>query len=270
MKKNIFILLFSLFLISNLSAKKPKIKSFYQHDVFKIDGNIDDWGDMAIYDEKTSIISNLSNDQDYIYIKIRISSYGGVSRFLMSGFTVWFNTEGKQRPQRGLAFPLERDISQQYKDHIKVLKGLSKLQADRLREKYLTEFNHKFSNGLSTIRIIDKNEEDIFYKSSNLNKEGLSAVVNLVDFDLVIYEARIPIEYVLDTKEELLQSSEKSFCIGYEYGKIKVKNRNNQTTSAPIHQRTSSYSRRNRHQVQNYIDIPALTAWYKKVYLSNE
>jgi len=269
MKKYIALSLCLLFIISSVNAKQKEIHSFYQHEILKIDADISDWGDMAIFDEMTSIISNISNDQDYIYIKIRISTYGAVSRLLMSGFTIWFNDEGKNRPQKGLAFPLKKDISKKFEDHMKLLKGLSKDQVAKLQKTYLADFNFEFASGFSAISIVDNDFNDIYYRPSNLNDEGLSAIVKLIDYDLFIYEARIPIDLVLNNKKELLNSDQESFSIGFEYGKIKIEI-GDQTTNMPVRERTSSYNRRNRHQVQDYSEIPALTTWYKKVYLSKE
>jgi len=270
MKKYFYLLLIALFLSGPLSAKKPVLKSFYQHSVFKIDGEIDDWGDMAIFDEVTSLVSNISNDKEYLYIKIRATSYGAVSRLLMSGFTIWFNSESKNRPQKGLAFPLKSEIAERYKAHNKEITGLSKIHALRIQKSYIEEFNNKFTSGFSVIRIVDNDRKELFYKPSSMNEEGLSALVKLIDMDLLIYEARVPIDLVLDNKEEFLNSSDKSFCIGFEYGKIEIETKSDPTTSMPLHERTSSYTRRNRHQIQDYSEIPALTAWYKKVYLSKE
>ena len=163
MKKSIGFLFFILFSLSSLgvSAKTPELYSFYQYDEFIIDGLIDDWGEMAIYNDLTGIISNVSNDHENIYIKIRITNFGTVNRLLMGGFTVWFNDEGKTRRKNGITFPVKKEVSDDSQKQEKMLRGLSQHQIQRMRKKNLMDFNNKFATGTATINVVDNDLEII-------------------------------------------------------------------------------------------------------------
>lgn len=270
MKKYFFFLLFTFFLLGSLSAKKPVIHSFYQHTVFKIDGEVDDWGDMAIYDEKTTIVSNISNDQEYIYVKLRIASPRIVSRLLLSGLVVWFNDDGKPRPKKGVAFPIAEAVSSDYRKLSKMLRGLSRDQMDRAKKLFLEEFNTKFATGLATINVLDKNRDVILSKSICKNEKGLSTSLKLKDFDLLFYEARIPLDMVFDNKEDFLKSKKESFSLGFEFGRYEIEELKNQANNVPNDSRRSPYAYSNKHRMEDYGIIPAVNSWFKRVYLSNK
>ncbi len=273
MKKYIFLLL-ALFLLNSLSAKKTIIQSYYQKTPIKIDGNIDDWGDMMIFDEKTSIVSDISNDHEYIYVKIRIANFYSISRLMRGGFTVWFNDEGKSRPKIGIAFPIVKDIPQQDKQNKNQYAKLTRSEAEQLQAKKLENFNMKFTSGLASINVLDKDLNVIKNQQFNTNDEGLCATLLLKDADLFVYEARIPLDIIFDNKEEFLAAKKKSFCLGYEFGKFVVEEfKNKPGSNLPRgNNQMGRYNYTARRQVNlgDRSKIPAVYTWYKKVYLSNE
>ena len=265
---------FAFLLICNLGvdAKSPEIKCFYQQTEFNVDGEIDDWGDMAIYDDKTSIISNISNDHEYIYVKIRITNYAAINRLQMGGFTIWFNDEGRVRRKKGIVFPTSTEVSKDLKKREKMLKGLSKEQIERMQEQNLEEFNTKFSAGLAAINVVNEDLEVIDSRSYSINETGLSATLQLRDFDLMIYEARIPLDLVFENKEEFLKSKKKAFCLGFEFGKYEDKELKAKSATIPGDSRryNDPYYTRYRGKMEGYGTFPPIDTWYKKVYLSIE
>lgn len=274
MKRYIF-LLFALFLINNLSAKKVVIQSYYQKTPIIIDGNIDDWGDMIIFDDKTSIVSDISNDHEYIYVKVRIANYYSISRLMRGGFTVWFNDEGKSKPKIGIAFPIMKDMPDLNKQKKGQFANISRSEAERLQDKKLENFNARFIAGLASINILDKDLNVIESKQFNMDDEGLSATLLLKDADLFIYEARIPLDLIFDNKEEFLASKKKSFCLGYEFGKFVVEElKDKPGSNIPTGNRNRmggyNYSARRNIDLGDRSKIPAVYTWYKKVFLSNE
>lgn len=255
-----------------LQAKSPEIHSFYQHDKFVIDGKIDEWGDMAIYDEKTSIISNVSNDHEYIYIKIRITNYTAIYRMQMGGFTIWFNDEGKVKRKKGIVFPTNTELSKDLAEKQRKLKGLSKEQIQRMQEQNKNEFNKKFASGLAAINVVNADLEIIDSKSFSINESGLSATIRLMDFDLLFYEARIPLNMVFENKDEFLGSKKKAFSMGFEFGKYEDKELKKQAATIPndSRYRGNPYYSRYQSRMEGYGTFPPIDTWYKRVYLSTE
>lgn len=271
MKKVHAILLLIIFFLSNgkIMCNNPEIHCYYQHNKFVVDGENDDWGDMAFYDEKMSIVSDISNDHENIYIKIRVTDYVALNRLFLGGLTVWFNEDGKTKKKVGISFPLAEEMSLEFKTQFTRQDGMSEEMIKKLQTQRINKINVKFSLGLAAINVLDEDYKVIQHFSVSKNDTGLSATIKMIDFDLLEYEARIPLDLVFKNKEEFLQSKGKSFCMGFEYGKFEIEEIKEQQRQEPIHNRYGRYTY-DHSQQQNYGKAQPVFSWYKNVYLAHE
>jgi hypothetical protein len=265
-------------------SKSPTINCFYQQGKFVVDGKSDDWGEMAIYDEDTGVITNISNDDKYLYVKIRIGNSGAIQRIFMGGMTLWFDPYGKKKSEIGIVFPAKED----FKSFMEVQKKMTKAAGsggDRNRmqakqEKRLAIFNQKYKTGLASITVIDKKKEVLHFEPYNLNDEGLSAILYIKTYDLLFYEARIPLDIILKNKQNYLGNKKKPFSYGFEFGGFEIpemreearKMSNQMNTSSNYNQgyNQRSNQRMRMHMQDSYGIIPAIKVWYKKVFLAKK
>ncbi len=272
-RKSTLIVVLTLLISSFTFAKNPVINCFYQKEKFVIDGKSDDWGNMAIYDKGTAVVTNMSNDEEYLYIKIRIGSSGPIQRIFMGGMTLWFDPKGKKKCVKGLAFPLKED----FETFITAQKQLKKNntnreRAQKLMNKRLDVFNQKYKAGLGSMSMIDEKRESYHFEASNLNKTGLSAILYLKSYDLLFYEARIPLNLIFEDKQKFL-SGKKAFSYGFEFGGFEIEEMREEARKMSNQMTSSAYGNRSRqrmqsHMLDSYGIIHSLKVWYKKVYLA--
>ncbi len=100
----------------------------------------------------------------------------------------------------------------------------------------------------------------------------MSATLRLVDFDLLLYEARIPLDIVFEKKEEFLNSKKKYFSLAFEFGKYEDKKLKAKAVTIPndLRQSRNPYYKRYRSRMETYGMFPAIDTWYRRVYLSIE
>ncbi len=277
MKKTKFplVILFVLFCYAS-QAKDPVIISTFQKSEILIDGDITDWSEMAIYDDQSSIVMNLSNDNDFIYVKFRIANYGSISRIFKGGFSVWFNEEGKKKRKVGFRFPISDEIAHLFVEQERIAQGVSRDQAEVLFRNLMSDLNIRFANDISNAEIVDDENGTAELYSLKTNKVGLSARLNFIDFDLMIYEAKLPLDLFFSDKEKFLGSKKNCFVLGYEIGqytdeKMK-KEADKQRASQGLQNvgRNYRYNSRYTSMLDRYGDFPSIIKWYKKVYLSKE
>lgn len=72
----------------------------------KIDGSDAEWQDARIYLDKIQASLGLLNDRDYLYLSMGLTDPDRQRQVLATGFTVWFDAEGKEGKTFGVRFPL--------------------------------------------------------------------------------------------------------------------------------------------------------------------
>jgi hypothetical protein len=100
----IFTILISFFFCINLNAQKEKLFLSSWHENGNAELNIP--SDKYSYFEKGKIYYFLSNDNDNIYIDIKIEDPGVQNRILKQGLTVWIKMDRKPAKKMGIRFPI--------------------------------------------------------------------------------------------------------------------------------------------------------------------
>lgn len=79
----------------------------YQSHWFSPERNIHQMSnDSYVFFKKGNFLYYVSNDNENLYIDIKIEDSGVQSRILQEGLTVWLNADGKQRKEVGIRYPL--------------------------------------------------------------------------------------------------------------------------------------------------------------------
>lgn len=146
-----------------------------------IDGQIDDWKTEWMMDMKSKFLYNLGNDNDNLYIRLKISDETAQQKICLFGLTVYLNPEGGKKGRLGLRYPLEKDREAMKKENPGAgaqSKTWNEMKKHLLRDAELLELI-----GLSKERIL----------SSRVGLMNGIEVIMIVDsFGDLVYEAKIP------------------------------------------------------------------------------
>jgi len=75
--------------------------------VMTVDGDLNEWGDtLRYYNEDQKIYYSLANDQNNLYMAIRINDRSEQRRILGAGFTLSIDTKGKKKESFSVTFPI--------------------------------------------------------------------------------------------------------------------------------------------------------------------
>ena len=99
-------LLALLFAAAVLNGCGKKLDSRPLDRQIKIDGRDDEWRDARIYLDNLQASFGLLNDGDYLYLSLGLTDPVRQRQVLATGFTVWFDAEGKKGKTFGVRFPL--------------------------------------------------------------------------------------------------------------------------------------------------------------------
>ena len=106
MKKYAYIILLLALIVPNLlTAKTVAAESRWQKTPLKIDGDISDWMAPSFNSEKSVQVDYaFCNDADNLYLVFIFKEPKYLSSLSRTGFTVWFNDQGKKKKTLGLRF----------------------------------------------------------------------------------------------------------------------------------------------------------------------
>ena len=86
-------------------------KGTYQSFPIMADGRDDEWSDRDDFYEKNGFLVKLSNDSDFLYIRLKTADINVVQKITRFGFTIWIDTTGSTNKQLGIRCPV-RDMGQ--------------------------------------------------------------------------------------------------------------------------------------------------------------
>lgn len=153
-----------------------------------IDGNLSEWGDSLRYlSEEKKIPYTLANDQQNLYVAIRINDRLEQARIINAGITLSIDPKGKKKETFTMTFPLSEPGSKPQFGFRKDDNGeLTQQDRDELARERLTTLRDIKVTGFKDI------EYDMITTS---NTYGIKAAINYdADGDL-IYEAAIPLKF---------------------------------------------------------------------------
>jgi len=102
-------ILISFFFCINLNAQKGKLFLSNWHENENANMNLS--SDKYSYFEKGKLYYYLSNDNDNIYIDVKIEDPGVQNRILKQGLIVWINMDSKLAKKMGIRFPIGSQYS---------------------------------------------------------------------------------------------------------------------------------------------------------------
>lgn len=156
-----------------------------------IDGDLKDWGDsLRYYNQDKQLNYGLANDQDNLYMAIRINDRSEQIRVLRAGLTLSIDTRGKKKETFTMTFPVGDQSAQGLAENAQDLQGgnndikqgdreeLMKAKLTKLREIKVTGFKDIESETMTTS-----------------NTYGFKVAIDYDKDGTLVYEAAIPLKF---------------------------------------------------------------------------
>ncbi|MDB5025687.1 MAG: hypothetical protein JWP78_3442 [Mucilaginibacter sp.] len=153
-----------------------------------IDGDLKEWGDsLRYYNKDKQLNYSLANDQDNLYMAIRINDRSEQIRVLKAGLTLSVDTRGKKKESFSITFPVG-DLSQndpaQPSDNLQG--NITQEDRDELMKARLTKLREIRISGFKDI------------EGETITTSNTYGIQTAIDYDkdgYLVYEAAIPLKF---------------------------------------------------------------------------
>jgi hypothetical protein len=162
-------------------AQKGEYKSCSPATPPVIDGNVDEWQSEWTLDPKGKFIYSICNDDDNLYIRLKISDDMTQRKIGLFGLTVYLSPKGKKVGKVGLKYPTAKDMTEYKPDQHIGANGrpdLIEMKKDLVRDAEVVE-------------LVGLSKENIVSPRLGLTN-GIQAMITADQGGTYIYEARIP------------------------------------------------------------------------------
>jgi len=174
--------------ISNAQSSKTGVATLQVPPAnLVIDGNAKEWGDsLRYYNAEKKINYSLANDQENLYMAIKITDRLNQMKILRAGITFSIDTKGKKKETYSLTFPLNVNGNQPPPVEKMDNGDVTKEDRDELMREQITTLRGIKVAGFKDI------EDDMITTS---NTYGIKTAINYDDNGNLIYEAAIPLKF---------------------------------------------------------------------------
>lgn len=203
-------LLFSLSLITLLISCKrlPVYNAHWKSDRFssyEIKGH---------YDADSRVIYRVQYDVGNLYIRLSTSDQSSQLKILKSGFTIWFDDDGKQKTKRGIEFPLKQNnLRKGSKKSDRSKTGISPFSKEHISSslKLYTDYQEQ-PKKMALLGFNGNQSREEIHFASNSSKISIDVVMD--SLGTLFYTAQIPISMIFPDSE----SKNQSLSIGLKSG----------------------------------------------------
>jgi hypothetical protein len=155
-----------------------------------VDGDIKEWGDsLRYYNAEKQLNYALANDQDNLYMAIRINDRSEQIRVLRSGLTMSIDTRGKKKESFSITFPVgdlrSNDLPEQA-DDLQGKTDITQEDRDELMRARLTKLREIRVSGFKDI------------EGETITTSNTYGIKTAIDYDKdgnLVYEAAIPLKF---------------------------------------------------------------------------
>ena len=157
MYKKLFaiVLIGTIFFFSSCSPK-AMYQTSWQTKPVVADGDPSEWFiPLRFYDADTKLNYTLSNDNEKIYLCVRIVDELSQAKVIRNGLNIWFDTLAKRNKQCGILFPVPDKGGEDYQTDgaSDGSKGKRGGDNDAVKKKFLRQANHFAESNLISHRI---------------------------------------------------------------------------------------------------------------------
>lgn len=217
---NILLGILIVLLLSGFSKKKVYQCKSQKSNVEVNEFNII-WEGEYHFDTKSQMHYGLTNDNHYLYVGMKTSNETLKGKIMMAGLTFWIDTNARGKEKLGLMFPLQQkpdpgNMRNRNRDSQGREKERKKNPAD------IKKFNERYINNLDLMDMIGFGGETELSTSSNINKEGISAILHIDSTDFMYYFACIPLELIFNRPDDYLKNPDNQFSFAFKTNELEM------------------------------------------------
>ncbi len=191
MYKKLFAII-SIGIIFFISACSPKAmyQTSWQSTPVVADGNPSEWRiPLRFYDSDTKLNYTLSNDDEKIYLCVRIVDELSQAKIMRSGLNIWFDTLAKKNKQCGILFPVPDKGGDEYQTDVASSSGSNRGGGKKGRD--VDAIKNKFLRQANQMQLVGFKKSIPDYLAPE-NEYGINVSINWDVNNIMIYEAVIP------------------------------------------------------------------------------
>jgi len=184
----------SICIIYLLSACTPKAmyQSAWQTTPVKADGDASEWRlPLRFYDSDTKLNYTLSNDNEKIYLCVRIVDELSQAKIIRNGLNIWFDTLAKKNKQCGILYPVPNVNAEDQDGSVSGSGSRGNHHGDSRSGGDVDAVKNKFLRQANQMQLIGFKKGIPDYLASD-NEYGVNVSINWDKNNIMIYEAVIP------------------------------------------------------------------------------
>jgi hypothetical protein len=194
-------------LIVLISSGCSTYESVYQNTPLNIDGSSSDWDTTLDSKGNNGFSYGISNDKDNLYIRINIIDPSMQKKIMLAGLTVWIDTTGKKKINRGITCPIKKALPKMDRNMMKKMQNQQEWKKDQLLEIDFLGF---------------KEYGETYFISKN--PYGVEVSIDQGQFRSLYYEMKIPLKSIYANHSNLAL---KTLSIGLETRALKIPSQTN-------------------------------------------
>jgi len=204
-----------------------------------IDGRVDDWPTEWWLDPDGKFLSNVGNDAENLYFRLKISDDLTQQKIALFGLSLKLNVKGKRKGKVGLKFPVGKDASELKREKPEAVESGSDI-ASKIAIKKL------WVSDVEVVELIGLAKQNIVSSRLGLTN-GIEAMLIALDDGSYVYEAKIPFKAFRINKNEV-----PLLGVEFETGRLIVQNKSGNTAYNPTTRVPGSGQQQPRYYYSNY------------------
>ena len=190
-KKLIAVLSICTIYLFSACTPKAMYQSAWQTTSVKADGDASEWRlPLRFYDSDTKLNYTLSNDNEKIYLCVRIVDELSQAKIIRNGLNIWFDTLAKKNKQCGILYPVPNVNAEDNQDG-NGSSGSGSGRGSRHGNSDVDMVKNKFLRQANQMQLIGFKKGVPDYLASG-NEYGVDVSINWDKNNIMIYEAVIP------------------------------------------------------------------------------
>ncbi len=175
----------------------------------EIDGKVEDWSVEWQKDSDNKFWYNVCNDEENLYIRLKISDGMTQVKTARFGLTVWLDPNGKKKRKFGLKYPTPEG-----RDFTQIEKVEDSRDDKRTQDQKRLDMKRELIKDTEVLELFGLAKEKIISSRLGL-MNGIKVIIDMDNSGAYLYEAKIPFKaYKID------KASLSTLGIGFETGKL--------------------------------------------------
>jgi hypothetical protein len=187
------------------------IRNTFQKNPLVIDGKSNDWKDTLQYDSNSKIWYSVTNDNDFLYLRLMFVDETLQRKIRMLGLTVWFDTTASRKKTFGIGFPVARTPDQEGGVEMRSRRG----------ENNGRNFGEGIPLEMQDVEVFGYNDKKD-YRKYIYSESPFKPVTGRGEFNSMTYELAVPLKEIFKNRGLI---AGRALSVGFVTGKLDLSNR---------------------------------------------